>query len=365
MLSNAARRRLTNAARMLIYTSLDIIDIALECGNSSRQSFTDAFTKAYKCSPAKYRRNRQFYPIRIENDYGKEPISMPQRPSMTSLISAFACAYHYENEQKPIFSDSKARDLFTDKEYTSIAANWEQGKGFFSAADLSEVVNTHLAPTPICRSAYSEQSIETAVRVGTKQIVIIGSGLDTFAYRNTFPHDIKIFELDHASTLEDKRNRIQRAGWSVPQNLRMIPIDLSKDSLNTSLLAEGFDSSVKSFLSWLGVSYYLSRESIESILRSIAEVASEGSSLVFDYADDRLFTAEEDRVRKMFSLAIAAGEPMKSCFSCKDLESILARHGFLICEHLMPEAIDHSIISGKCSIRAFEHIRYVLAVKKP
>lgn len=119
---------------------------------------------------------------------------MEQRSSITSLMSSFGRAYHSENAKNPVFDDFKARELMTDDEYRSIAGYILGGidffapemKGKFESGEkaLEYLVNTQIAPTPLGRAAFCEESLKTAVRTGTKQYVILGAGMDTFAFRN-------------------------------------------------------------------------------------------------------------------------------------------------------------------------------------
>lgn len=92
-------------------------------------------------------------------------------------------------------------------------------------------------------------------------------------------------------------------------------------------------------------------------------MASDGSTLLFDYADENLFTSEIKRVRNMISMAAAGGEPMKSCFSYSDLERLLEKYNFLIYELLYTEDIERKYFYSK-KYPAFEHICYTQAVRK-
>ncbi|MGN1168515.1 MAG: class I SAM-dependent methyltransferase, partial [Acutalibacteraceae bacterium] len=120
----------------------------------------------------------------------------------------------------------------------------------------------------------------------------------------------------------------------------------------------------KSFFSLLGVSFYLTKEQFEATLESIAELSSDGSTLVFDYADEGLFDSGVKRVRNMLAMAAAGGEPMKSCFSYNELEKLLERHGFLIYELLTSPDIQSTFFDGHGGMTAFENINYVTAVYK-
>ena len=148
------------------------------------------------------------------------------------------------------------------------------------------------------------QALKAAVLTGTKQYVILGAGMDTFAFREgEFLAKHQVFEVDHPLTQKDKIERITRAGWSVPDNLTFVPVDFTKDNLAERLTASGFDPSAKSFFSWLGVTYYLSTEAIDTMLAALSELCEDGSTLVFDYPDENFFDATEKRVQNTIMMA--------------------------------------------------------------
>lgn len=101
------------------------------------------------------------------------------------------------------------------------------------------------------------------------------------------------------------------------------------------------------------------------MLDSAAELSADGSTLVFDYADEKLFSSEIKRVQNMIAMAGAGGEPMKSCFSYAGLEKLLEKHNFLIYELLTSQDIQAQYFEGRGEdLTAFEHINYVQAVIK-
>lgn len=116
--------------------------------------------------------------------------------------------------------------------------------------------------------------------------MILGAGMDTFAFREPdFTEKYDVFELDHPLTQEDKRERINRAGWTIPPKLHFVPIDFTKDDIGVKLTESGYRPEKTTFFSWLGVSMYLDRSAIESLLQNIASISANGSYLLFDYAD--------------------------------------------------------------------------------
>ena len=301
---------------------------------------------------------------------------MNNKASITALMSAFGRVFHAENEEHPVFADHLAKNLMTEKEYAAVQGYILGGAQFFEPEIdpaeqtpkelLRKLINTHIAPSPLCRAAYAEKALKTAVLTGTKQYVILGAGLDTFAFREpAFLSKYRVFEVDHPLTQADKLERITRAGWTVPDNPAFAPVDFTKDSLTERLIAAGFDPSVKSFFSWLGVTYYLSAEAIDTMLSALSSLCADGSTLVFDYPDENFFNAPEKRVQNTIMMAKAGGEPMQSAFSCSELEKLLETHGFLIYELLTPDDIQRDVIDRTgADLKAFEHVNYCLAVRK-
>lgn len=289
--------------------------------------------------------------------------------SRTALMSAFARAYHAENSDSPIFNDYIAKKFFSDDEYAMLQKYIADGSVFLQCNGEKEVVkaavNTQFAPAPLARARFCEESLETAVRTGTSQYVMLGSGLDTFAFRNDNP-SIRIFELDKKAMIDDKIRRCNRAKLEIPSNTVLIGADLSKERIGTVLEKNGFDRRQKTLFSCLGLFYYLSDDEISRMLSDIASFAAEGSAIVFDFADNHLFSSNVPRVKNMLAMANQSGEPMKSCFSYEALELLLQQHCFFIYVFLNDRDIQTRYFSDGSELTAFEHIHYALAVlKKP
>ena len=301
---------------------------------------------------------------------------MNNKSSITALMSSFGRVFHAENEEHPVFEDHLAKKLMTAEEYAAVQGYILDGAQFFEPEIdpakqeptelLRRIMNVHIAPSPLCRAAYTEQALKNAALTGTKQYVVLGAGMDTFAFREKeFLSKHRVFEVDHPLTQEDKRERIARAGWTIPDNLAFVPVDFTKDNLTECLITAGFDPSVKSFFSWLGVTYYLSVEAIDTMLTALSGLCADGSTIVFDYPDENFFNASEKRVQNTIMMAKAGGEPMQSAFGYNELEKLLEKHGFLIYEMLTPDDIQKDIIDkAEADMKAFEHVNYCLAVRK-
>lgn len=298
--------------------------------------------------------------------------------SITSLVSAFGRAYHSEFDNPKIFDDYVAKEFISQKERNDIEMNMVQGIHFFNT-DIAQqfqdnpqeilkwITQVQLSPTPLARAAYCERVLLHEVALGAKQYVILGAGIDTFSFRHReLENKIEIFEVDHPSTQQFKKERIEEAEFETPNNLHFISMDFTKGFSYEQLQNEGFENK-KTFFSLLGVTYYLTKEELSSLIECLFAMVPEGSSIVFDYPDENLFTEKglSNRVENMVKMAAIGGEPMKSCFSYAEMEALLEKAGLLIYEHLSPEDINTFYFEGRNDyLKAFETVHYVHAVKK-
>lgn len=298
--------------------------------------------------------------------------------SITSLVSAFGRAYHSEFDNPKIFDDYVAKDFISQKERNDIEMNMVQGIHFFNT-DIAQqfqdnpqeilkwITQVQLSPTPLARAAYCERVLLHEITLGTKQYVILGAGLDTFSFRHReLENKIEVFEVDHPSTQKFKKERIKEAELEVPNHFHFVSMDFTKGFSYEQLQNEGFENK-KTFFSLLGVSYYLTKEELSSLIECLFEMVPEGSSIVFDYPDENLFTEKglSNRVENMVKMAAIGGEQMKSCFSYAEMEALLEKAGLLIYEHLSPKDINTFYFEGRNDyLKAFETVHYVHAVKR-
>lgn len=296
--------------------------------------------------------------------------------SLTSLVSAFSRAYHVNEDHPIIFNDTLAQCLLTNDEYSSISHNMVQGIQFFSpemaeklkgndSAILKWVNQIQLSPTPLARAAYAEQVVTSEIKLGAEQYVILGAGLDTFAWRHPNP-DIAIFEVDHPSTQQFKLQRLQQANLGHPDNLTFVAMDFTKELSLKKLRASGFDPNKKTVFTLLGVTYYLTKDLLQQLLGTLFKDLPKGSSVIFDVADERLFTEPGiyNRVQNIIQMAAASGEPMKFSTTLPELELLLASEQLFVFEHLAPQDIQNQYFSDReDDLQAFETIHYIHAVK--
>jgi methyltransferase (TIGR00027 family) len=243
------------------------------------------------------------------------------QPSQTAMTAAAARAAHLLVDSEPrIFADSLAALLLGDKAETYLRYHREHG-------DHPLLAGTRAQAT--CRSRFTEDQLALAAARGTAQYVILGAGLDSFACRSELAGRLRVFEVDHPATQQRKRALMAAAGLAEPPTLTWVPVDFETGELTSSLIAAGLDPAAPAFVSWLGVTMYLTAEAIGATLASLSRLAP-GSELVTDY----MLTAD---LRDADGVAYAhlvmpdserRGEPWLSFFTPEQMTGLLTRHGF-------------------------------------
>jgi methyltransferase (TIGR00027 family) len=255
------------------------------------------------------------------------------KPSETALRAAVLRAAHQFLDQGAIFKDPlAARILGSDSN------------------NISQVAQAHPCPDQLrwfmaMRSRVAEDALAKAVIAhDTRQLVILGAGLDTYAYRGSLAKNLRIFEVDHPATQRWKRHLLAKAAIPLPDALTYVPVEFEdmETSSGTSALADalgaaGFDLTQRTFVIWLGVVVYLSKSTILSTLSFIANLPG-GADVVFDYGDPIVALAgkQERALDKLASLANEMGETFQTFFHTSEIRAIVASLGFRYVADLGP-----------------------------
>jgi methyltransferase (TIGR00027 family) len=186
------------------------------------------------------------------------------------------------------------------------------------------------------RSRFAEDMARRAMAEGVRQILVLGAGLDTFAYRVQGGEDLRVFELDHPATQRDKRRRLAEARIAEPPHVAYVSHDFEHGGMIEALKAAGLKSSERTFVLWLGVTPYLTKGAVFATLAELAELPG-GAEVVFDYAnppDTIEGTATQSFHRAMAERVAASGEPFRCYFETEDLHAGARRLGFTEIEDL-------------------------------
>ena len=280
------------------------------------------------------------------------------KPSATALIAAFLRAYHARSTVEPIFDDAIAQELFSHDEWHVIAQNLARAVAFFDPefaagtptpeAALARVAKLQSTPISLTRARYAEEALTAAVAAGVTQYVLLGAGYDTFAVRRSdlAPH-LQIFEVDRPATQDDKRARMKRAGWGLPESLAFVAVDFATDDIARALERHGFEARKPAVFSWLGVSYYLAAEAFFDTVEAVLRDAVPGTRLIFDHVDADGLSSSDPRVSRMVQAAAIAGEPMRFGIDPERLGRELSGRGMRLVESLSPTAIAERYFAGR------------------
>jgi methyltransferase (TIGR00027 family) len=190
------------------------------------------------------------------------------------------------------------------------------------------------------RARYVEDCLAEGVQCGVKQYVILGAGLDTFAYRQpSWGDSLGIYEVDDLTTQQWKGDRLRVAGVAIPSNLRFVPIDFESISIADALESAGFAFDAKTLCSWIGVTQYLTPHALEATFQFVLSLPR-SSEIVFSFIlpQDAVSGIEAEAVMLAAQRAAEVGEPWLTRFHADELRVKLQTMGFSQIVHLTPEA---------------------------
>jgi methyltransferase (TIGR00027 family) len=238
----------------------------------------------------------------------------PGEPSRTAFAAAAHRALHQDLEGGRIFTDPLA--------WSILGADRDALVERASAADRPWM--RHFIAV---RHRFAEDGLAAAVARGTRQAVVLGAGLDTFAYRNPYD-DLLVFEVDFPATGEWKVERLRESGITVPDGVVHIGCDFEHDAFLERLVAGGFDAGRPAYFLWLGVVPYLSREAIVTTLATIG--ALPGGEVVFDFPAPMSGLSRKGRaLRAALERRVAeVGEPFTVTFTPDEVAAMLRDSGF-------------------------------------
>jgi methyltransferase (TIGR00027 family) len=280
-----------------------------------------------------------------------------KKPSRTALNVAIARALHqlYDDDPK-IFADPLGVRLTEEADPNLFAA-------------LRESHDTPMQRFTrggnVMRSRFAEDELARAVSSGVQQYVLLGAGLDTFAFRQPpFARDLRIFEVDHPATQAWKRELLAGMDLLDPPNLRWAPVDFERQTLLKGLAAAGFDPTLSSYVSWLGGTGYLTRSAIDTTLRVVAALPPPSSiTLSFVLPDDALSGLDLETAKAVARRVTESGEPYLSRFYPDDFRMYLRELGFSRVFHLAPaEAAMRYFRGRRDGLRAPEWMQVMSAM---
>jgi methyltransferase (TIGR00027 family) len=244
------------------------------------------------------------------------------RPSETALHTAAARAAHRLLDPEPhILEDLRAAELLGSDGAALIETYHDDGPWVL-------LENRIFIPL---RARYVEDRLREAYRSGARQYVMLGAGLDSFAFRQPAElGELTIFEVDHPSTQDWKTARIDSLGWRVPDNVRFVACDFETTSISRALLDTGFDPALRTLVSWMGVVYYLDKQIVATSLAELSTILADTSEVVMDYMRpwDELSSRYLELRETMTNYLEGMGEPHVNRYRQAEIVQVIRDAGF-------------------------------------
>jgi methyltransferase (TIGR00027 family) len=263
---------------------------------------------------------------------------LPGQPSQTMLRTAALRAAHQLLDKPLILRDPIAVGLVPESSEQAVLATLDQHRNQVALRLLFAL-----------RSRFAEDRLAEAAARDVRQYVIVGAGLDTFAWRQPhYAQNMTLFAVDHIATLAWTQVMFWEHGLPKPANLTFVPVDLEDCRLGESLSKFGFDPGTPSFCSVLGVTQYLNRQAVDALL-GFASSLNAGSEIVFSFVptDDDLKGEDVQIAADAAERNIAIGEPWKTRLDSRGLVERLTHLGFSEVFHLTPELARQRYFSGR------------------
>jgi methyltransferase (TIGR00027 family) len=249
------------------------------------------------------------------------------KPSATAMAVAVSRGSHRAYDEPPWVLDDPFALSLAGSAWRDIQASDE--------AAFGEQMRRQNRSSIVARSRYAEDRLLAGRYC---QYVILGAGLDSFAWRHPdLIGPMRVFEVDHPAMQAWKRARVDDLCLPVQDGHIFVPLDFEVESLEASLNRAGLDWSQPVFFSWLGVIIYLTGQAVEATLRTVAACAS-ASEVVLSYDASESFLDETARemVEIESKMVAAAGEAFTLKFSPAEAEALVTCCGLEVAEHLMP-----------------------------
>jgi methyltransferase (TIGR00027 family) len=203
------------------------------------------------------------------------------------------------------------------------------------------------ASAAVCtRSRYAEDRLAAGAFA---QYVIVGAGLDSFAWRRPdLLGSLRVFEVDHPASQAWKLERARELALPISDSQMFVPVDFEAESLQHALHTAGFDWGQSALFSWTGVAPYLTAQAIESTLRTIAGAAV-GSEVVFSYRAEEsvLDDVGNEFIRIYTPLAASVGEPLQPGWPVIEIERLISRSGLKVIDHPSRGDLEHRYFVGR------------------
>ena len=294
------------------------------------------------------------------------------KPSLTAELTTFArAAESAKPEARRLCHDPLAREFLNTPLRILAGSRMLAALVVWWAERLAPGVPGEV----LGRTKYIDDCLKTRIDEGIRQLVILGAGYDSRAYRfDGLNPAVKVFEVDHPATQGVKMRRVQRLLGRLPDHVVFVPVDFEEEKLRHKLFDKGYDSNKKTFFIWEGVTYYLTAKAVDETLAFVVENSGTGSSIIFDYAFQKVLQGGSDvgQINRALKAWERIGAPLTAnehfIFGVKEgtLQEFLLARGFCQIENVNGDSFKASYFKDMKQSGDVSHIcGFVRAMVKP
>lgn len=270
----------------------------------------------------------------------------------------------FKESQKPegerICYDPYAVHFISPEILEWMARNPEEAK---AAWTRRERILTGIDNSVIARVRYFDDFVERSIEEGFEQLVILGAGYDSRAFRIEGLEKIKVFEIDHPAMQTMKIEKAKKIFGSLPDHVTYIPEDLGRDDFGQKLLKMGYNQSKKTLFLMEGLIYYLPPGAVDTVLAFISKNSCKGSAVIFDYYPQSLVdgSCELEVGKNLYNNLLQIGEPLQFGIEDGGVETFLSERGFSKIQTVTSEDYKRAYFQGVnggrdvCSLMSFVH----------
>jgi len=189
------------------------------------------------------------------------------------------------------------------------------------------------------RTRHIDDVLIDSLKAGSTQVVILGAGLDSRAYRFDALRGMRVIELDLPQTQDYKKARVRDVLGSLPSHVAYAPIDFATQDLATVLKAAGYDQTKKTIFIWEGVTMYIPEAGVDATLRSLARNAAPGSRIVFDYFTERALRDRASALADVSKIVAGVGEPFVFGMPGLDASAYVTERGYSVVSDFGSDAL--------------------------
>ncbi len=220
--------------------------------------------------------------------------------------------------------------------------------GFFIKSGYAERRGPGVNGFLMARERYIDDVVKIFLDNSLEQLVILGAGYDSRAYRFNLSGQVKTFEVDHPATQADKLTKLKAIFGKVPEHVSYVAIDFNTQTLEGRLLESGYDSKLKTLFIWQGVAMYLTPQAVDATLAFIVKHSGLGSAVVFDYIyRDVLEGVKQGEIKNMRRYRFLTGEALTFGIVEGAVETFLKTRGFHQVEDVNVDDLKAAYFTGK------------------